>query len=853
MATESNDSESDENDEQIPEFLQELPEDAIMYMEDLEIEDHQARPRVQQAGDRIHVEELCCFASPEVKPSRCIVEALARKLLMIDRPRRCTSWTARKPPHEAGKRAELQNSQGKRVDGIVLVATTGAEGVLDTGASRTVVGHERVKGILDSLGEECRKKVRKVKSHVTFRFGNSGTLDSKHALLIPTSAGAWIRVEIVPGSTPLLISNRLLKEIDAVIHVRKGLIEVAGSYVQMRFDQKGLSIVDFAELLQHTTAEAHHATTAHAKTDRSRPQQQTPADGAKDPGHHKVNNTPQPSADQSGRPPRSPSFPLTQSSRHAEPSREEGHVADARESEGPPQHGGGAVGRRGRSPGRAGGPLRVREGDVHPAAGHKHTGGLGKGQVDGRQTPRPLSRTSFRAGPRLRAVDSAPRAEGALGAELPELRQSQTPKVSESPSSREDRADGSDGQDRQDQGQSKEHRQGRLGVPARDNPDKRARQEADREERQQPGHEDRRRSRGVGASESAPATRALQHPADRGAGAAAVEAAPDRRLLRGGDLRDSRATFDARTVALCETIDGRISEIERQLQHKLTDSQQSKYVMPNLDVLEITTGVGNAVSSAIKRRGGRAMVFNNVKQLGIQPASTSHLWKILQFYEPKHVWIDVQHPWQHLSGQSHWPAELLAEIFLYQMENGRHFHINGGPSFFKDMPAELWVIQEGTLQLRAGCSRTRMQPHNIIHTTSRKLLQMLDDRIEPDKQQPTPCSSTHAWTPRAPRSARQPGNFTDRVANALLGKADVPLLVSEVLIGEESSGSDLGHDPSRAVQQLFKRRRLNGKQAVPGSLEAISPQPRIGWKRFFRKLTVMFPQRVVFITRKGAQ
>ena len=82
----ANDSDSDENDEQVPEFLQELPEDAIMYMEDLEIDDRQARQHVQQAGDRIHVVEPCCFASPEVKPSRCIVEALAQVDASLGRP-----------------------------------------------------------------------------------------------------------------------------------------------------------------------------------------------------------------------------------------------------------------------------------------------------------------------------------------------------------------------------------------------------------------------------------------------------------------------------------------------------------------------------------------------------------------------------------------------------------------------------------------------------------------------------------------------------------------------------------------------------------------------------------------------
>ena len=183
---------------------------------------------------------------------------------------------------------------------------------------------------------------------------------------------------------------------------------------------------------------------------------------------------------------------------------------------------------------------------------------------------------------------------------------------------------------------------------------------------------------------------------------------------------------------------------------------------------------------------------------------------------------------------------------------GAFTFMDGGPSFLKDMPAELWVVQEGTLQLRAGCSRTRMQPQNIIHTTSRKSLQKLDDRIEIDKQQHAPCSSIHAPTPRAPRNTRQPGNFTDKVAHALLDKSDVPLLVSEILIGEESSGSSVGHDPSRAVQQLFKRRRLNGKQAVPGPQEAIRLQPQIEWKDIFQEVNSDVPPKGCVYYHEGS-
>ncbi|CAE7759462.1 GIP [Symbiodinium sp. CCMP2456] len=95
-----------------------------------------------------------------------------------------------------------------------------SEGVLDTGASCTVVGSQRVNEILEGLDAECRNGVRKTSSNIVFKFGNSSTLQSKHALLLPTSESTWLRVEVIPGSTPLLISNKLLRELDAVIHVR---------------------------------------------------------------------------------------------------------------------------------------------------------------------------------------------------------------------------------------------------------------------------------------------------------------------------------------------------------------------------------------------------------------------------------------------------------------------------------------------------------------------------------------------------------------------------------------------------------------------------------------------------------
>ena len=80
----------------------------------------------------------------------------------------------------------LHSSKPDSDEEHVLITTTEAEGFLDTWASRTVVGSKRVQDILHELDAVCRAGVRKFGSDVVFKFGNSGTLKSKHALLLPT-------------------------------------------------------------------------------------------------------------------------------------------------------------------------------------------------------------------------------------------------------------------------------------------------------------------------------------------------------------------------------------------------------------------------------------------------------------------------------------------------------------------------------------------------------------------------------------------------------------------------------------------------------------------------------------------
>lgn len=95
-------------------------------------------------------------------------------------------------------------------------ASHGSFGVVDLGATKTVIGSELLQDLIESLKPEVRNKLSRCPCSITFRFGNHGLLQSTHALVVPIQ-GYQLKVAIVPGSTPFLISSTLLRAIGAVI------------------------------------------------------------------------------------------------------------------------------------------------------------------------------------------------------------------------------------------------------------------------------------------------------------------------------------------------------------------------------------------------------------------------------------------------------------------------------------------------------------------------------------------------------------------------------------------------------------------------------------------------------------
>ena len=102
---------------------------------------------------------------------------------------------------------------------LVLTATAcshGTFGVLDSGATKTVIGSQHVAELIAGFDPIIQQQLKRTKCNITFRFGNQGTLDATHALVVPLGS-LLLQIAIVPGATPFLVSNSLIRALRRTI------------------------------------------------------------------------------------------------------------------------------------------------------------------------------------------------------------------------------------------------------------------------------------------------------------------------------------------------------------------------------------------------------------------------------------------------------------------------------------------------------------------------------------------------------------------------------------------------------------------------------------------------------------
>lgn len=160
---------------------------------------------------------------------------------------------------------------------IVLAATAcshGTCGVLDSGATKTVIGSQHVADLIAGFEPSIQQKLRRTNCKITFRFGNQGTLDANHALVVPLGS-LLLQVAIVPGATPFLVSNSLIRALRCTIdtdrqEIRSPLLKAP---IPLQLTNKGLYLIDINKVavsanifpkgvIETFSAEAESETTA---------------------------------------------------------------------------------------------------------------------------------------------------------------------------------------------------------------------------------------------------------------------------------------------------------------------------------------------------------------------------------------------------------------------------------------------------------------------------------------------------------------------------------------------------------------------------------------------------------------
>ena len=142
-----------------------------------------------------------------------------------------------------------------------LFVSHGPFGIVDLGASQTVIGSHQVSDLLQQLPPKIRDAVRKVPCRTVFRFGNSSTVQSDHAILVPLQQW-YVRICVVPSQTPFLISNNVFRTLGAKIDTAHDTVEFSqlGFQMPLELSEKRLYLLDFCALVKRST-EASECTT----------------------------------------------------------------------------------------------------------------------------------------------------------------------------------------------------------------------------------------------------------------------------------------------------------------------------------------------------------------------------------------------------------------------------------------------------------------------------------------------------------------------------------------------------------------------------------------------------------------
>ena len=92
----------------------------------------------------------------------------------------------------------------------------------------------------NGLDPEVRKHVTRCPCTVTFRFGNHGIILKRQQAIVVPIHGLLLKIAVMPGATPFLLSNTLLRALGATIDTTNHVLHATKVHkVSFELDQQG--------------------------------------------------------------------------------------------------------------------------------------------------------------------------------------------------------------------------------------------------------------------------------------------------------------------------------------------------------------------------------------------------------------------------------------------------------------------------------------------------------------------------------------------------------------------------------------------------------------------------------------
>ena len=130
----------------------------------------------------------------------------------------------------------------------------GAEGIVDLGASLSVIGEGQFQELCQHLPPSFQNSMKMAPCDISFRFGNDSTVRGTKAVYIPLGQW-WMKLIVVPSNTPFLIANSLFRNLGAIIDTNKHEVyfQKLDCTVPISLSERRLFMLDLSELIRRTS------------------------------------------------------------------------------------------------------------------------------------------------------------------------------------------------------------------------------------------------------------------------------------------------------------------------------------------------------------------------------------------------------------------------------------------------------------------------------------------------------------------------------------------------------------------------------------------------------------------------